>query len=158
MLGRNKGAPVARIETVIGPNSSFKGTLICDGSVRIDGVCEEGLIQTVGNIVVGPEAQVAADLVAENVSVSGAVTGNITTSGRLEILNTGKVWGDANVGGFLLDGEGFFKGNLVMKDEPSLPGFNQNTEAVETEETKEVTETIEPETTPPPASTAPSES
>ena len=156
MLGRSKGAPVAKIETVIGPNSTFKGLLVCDGSVRIDGICEEGLIQTVGNIVVGPEAQVAADLVAENVSVSGAVTGNITTSGRLEILSTGKVWGDANVGGFLLDGEGFFKGNLVMKDEPPPPNFNQTMQAVETEEISEITQvvdTIEPETTPPSANT-----
>ncbi len=57
MLGRNKTAPIEKIETVIGPNTNFKGTLICDGSVRIDGVCEEGLIQTVGNIVIGPEAK-----------------------------------------------------------------------------------------------------
>ncbi len=157
MLGRSKGAPVAKIETVIGPNSTFKGTLVCDGSVRIDGICEEGLIQTVGNIVVGPEAQVAADLVAENVSVSGAVTGNITTSGRLEILSTGKVWGDATVGGFLLDGEGFFKGNLVMKDEPPAPNFTPNMQPVETTETSEMEETIEPETTPPPPNTQSSE-
>ena len=69
-----------------------------DGSVRIDGVCEEGVIETAGNIVVGPQAKVAADLIAENVSVSGAVTGKIKASGRLEILSTGKVWGDVGRG------------------------------------------------------------
>ena len=145
MLGRNKGAPIAKIETVIGPNSSFKGSLVCDGSVRIDGVCEEGLIQTVGNIVVGPEAQVAANLIAENVSVSGAVTGNITASGRLEILSSGKVWGDANVGSFLLDEEGYFKGNLVMKDGPVPPTFSSTPQPVS------------PETTPPPENVQPTE-
>ena len=145
MLGRNKGAPVEKIETVIGPNSNFKGSLVCDGSVRIDGVCEEGVIQTVGNIVVGPEAQVAAELIAENVSVRGAVTGSITASGRLEILSTGKVWGDANVGSFLLDEEGFFKGNLVMKDEPVPPSFNSNSEAEAVEaESPSVSETEMP--------------
>lgn len=123
MLGRNKGVPIEKIETVIGPNTSFRGTLICDGSVRIDGVCEEGLIQTVGNIVVGPEAKVAADLVAENVSVSGAVTGKIIASGRLEILSTGKVWGEVDVGSFLLDEAGYFRGQLVMQDEPEPPIF-----------------------------------
>ena len=124
MLGRNKGVPIEKIETVIGPNTSFRGTLICDGSVRIDGVCEEGLIQTVGNIVVGPEAKVAADLVAENVSVSGAVTGKIIASGRLEILSTGKVWGEVDVGSFLLDEAGYFRGQLVMQDEPEPPIFS----------------------------------
>ena len=123
MLRRNKGAPVEKIETVIGPNTNFKGTMICDGSIRIDGVCEEGHIQTVGNIVVSPQAKVAADLIAENVSVSGAVTGRITASGRLEILSTGKVWGDVDVGSFLLDEEGYFRGKLVMKDEPEPPLF-----------------------------------
>ncbi len=125
MLGRSKNAPIEKIETVIGPNTNFKGTIICDGSVRIDGVCEEGLIQTVGNIVVSPEAKVAANLVAENVSVSGAVTGNITTSGRLEILSTGKVWGDVDVGSFLLDEDGYFRGKLAMQGEPAPPLFGK---------------------------------
>jgi cytoskeletal protein CcmA (bactofilin family) len=124
VLGRSKNPPIDKIETIIGPNTSFRGTLVCDGSVRIDGVCEEGIIQTVGNIVVGPEAKVAADLIAENVSVSGAVTGKIIASGRLEILSTGKVWGDVEVGSFLLDENGYFRGNLVMQDEPEPPVFH----------------------------------
>ena len=127
LLGRSKSAPIEKIETVIGPNTNFKGKLVCDGSVRIDGVCEEGVIETVGNIVVGPQAKVAADLIAENVSVSGAVTGKIKASGRLEILNTGKVWGDVDVGSFLLDEEGYFQGRLVMKDAPEPPLFPSGT-------------------------------
>lgn len=126
MLGRNKRPPIEKIETVIGPNTNFKGRLVCDGSVRIDGICEEGLIETVGNIVVGPQAKVAADLIAENVSVSGAVTGNIKASGRLEILSTGKVWGDVDVGSFLLDEEGYFRGNLAVKEVLEPPRIGSN--------------------------------
>lgn len=128
MLGfGNKGAPVDKIETVIGPNTNFKGHLVCDGSVRIDGVCEEGTVETVGNIVVGPQAKVAANLIAENVSVSGSVTGSIKVSGRLEILSTGKVWGDVDAGSFLLDDEGYFKGNLSMKEELAPPVIGSET-------------------------------
>jgi len=122
VFGRNtKKPPIDKIETVIGPNTSFNGHLKCDGNVRIDGVCEGGLIETVGNVIVGPNAMVAADLVARNVSVSGAVSGTIKASGRLEILSTGRVWGDVEVGTFLLDEEGYFRGNMVMKEEPELP-------------------------------------
>lgn len=124
MLGRSKSAPIEKIETVIGPNTNFRGRLVCDGSIRIDGVCEEGVIETLGNIVIGPQAKVAADLIAENVSVSGAVTGNIKAVGRLEILSTGKVWGNVDVGSFLLDEEGYFRGSLAMKDEPEPPDFS----------------------------------
>ncbi len=149
MLGRGKNPPINKIETIIGPNTNFKGTLVCDGSVRIDGVCEEGSIKTVGNIVVGPEAKVGANLIAENVSVSGAVTGTITASGRLEILSTGKVWGDVNVGSFLLDDEGYFKGNLAMKDGPEPPSFNPNSDRDDEEasnsqpDRKPIEETVE---------------
>lgn len=122
MLGRNtKRPPIEKIETVIGPNTNFDGHLKCDGSVRIDGICEGGVIETVGNVIVGPDAMVAADLVARNVSVSGAVTGKIRASGRLEILSTGRVWGDVEVGSFLLDEEGYFRGQMVMKEEPAKP-------------------------------------
>ena len=127
MLGiGSKHPPVEKIETVIGPNTNFKGRLISDGSVRIDGVCEEGVIETVGNIVVGLEGKVAADLVAENVSVSGVVTGNIRATGRLEILSTGKVWGDVDVGSFLLDDEGYFEGKLVIGETQAPPKFDSD--------------------------------
>lgn len=132
MLGRNKGAPIDKIETVIGPNTNFSGRLVCDGSVRIDGMCEAGVIETLGNIIVGPQAKVAADLIAENVSVSGAVTGNIRATGRLEILSTGKVWGNVDVGSFLLDEDGYFRGNLAMKDDLEPPDFGIMSDEEET--------------------------
>jgi cytoskeletal protein CcmA (bactofilin family) len=117
----NRYLSLDKFETIIGPNTSFDGHLKCDGSIRIDGVCEGGVIETVGNVVVSPDAMVAADIVARNVSVSGAVTGKINASNRLEILGTGRVWGDAEVGSFLLDEDGYFRGQLVMKEEPKIP-------------------------------------
>jgi cytoskeletal protein CcmA (bactofilin family) len=117
----NKNLPLDKIETIIGPNTNFDGHLKCDGSVRIDGVCEGGVIETVSNVIVSLNAMVAADIVARNVSVSGSVTGKIKASNRLEILSTGRVWGDAEVGSFLLDEDGYFRGQLVMKEEPEIP-------------------------------------
>jgi cytoskeletal protein CcmA (bactofilin family) len=122
VLGKGqRNLSLDQFETIIGANTSFDGHLKCDGSVRIDGVCEGGIVETVGNVVVSPEAMVAADIVARNVSVSGAVTGKIKASNRLEILSTGRVWGDAEVGSFLLDEDGYFRGQLVMKEEPDIP-------------------------------------
>jgi cytoskeletal protein CcmA (bactofilin family) len=123
VLGKKKWAPIDKIETVIGLNTNFKGRLVCDGSVRIDGICEEGVIETAGNIVVGPQAKVAANLIADNISVSGAVTGNIKALGRLEILSTGKVWGDVDAGSFLLDEEAHFQGKLLTQSELEPPTF-----------------------------------
>lgn len=147
MLGLGgKHPPVEKIETVIGPNTNFSGRLVCDGSVRIDGVCEEGEIETVGNIVVGPEAKVGATLIAENVSVSGAVTGNIRASGRLEVLSTGKVWGDVDVGSFLLDDDGYFEGKLVIGEKVQPPTFTkEETASPANDETETVSNEVEAE-------------
>jgi cytoskeletal protein CcmA (bactofilin family) len=117
MFGKGKSHNADRIEAVIGPAASFNGHLTCDGSVRIDGLCE-GSIETVGNVIIGEGAQVVADITAENVSVSGAVKGSITARGRLEILSTGRVWADLTVTSFLIDDGGFFRGGIVMSSEP----------------------------------------
>ena len=138
MFGRNRNTPIEKIETVIGPNTNFRGRLICDGSVRIDGICEEGVIETVGNIVVSPQAKVAADLIAENISISGAVTGKITATGRLEILSTGKVWGDVDAGSFLLDEEAYFNGRLTTKEDIEPPTIGEKAPPEEaTDQTQE---------------------
>jgi cytoskeletal protein CcmA (bactofilin family) len=134
MLGiGNKSAPIDKIETVIGPNTNFSGKLVCDGSVRIDGICEEGTIETVGNIVVGPQAKVAAELIADNISVSGVVTSSIKASGQLEIINGGEVWGDAHVGTFFVDQDGNFHGRLIKGDKQEPPKFGSPAPQTEAE-------------------------
>ena len=105
-----------RIENVIGPTATFVGELKCDGGVRIDGVFQ-GSLETMGNVIVGEAAKVVADLVGRNISISGAVKGNITASGRLEILSTGLVWGDIQVASFLIDEGGVFSGKSQMPAE-----------------------------------------
>jgi len=105
-----------RIENVIGPTATFVGELKCDGGVRIDGVFQ-GALETMGNVIVGETAKVVADLVGRNISISGAVKGNITASGRLEILSTGLVWGDIQVASFLIDEGGVFSGKSQMPAE-----------------------------------------
>jgi len=113
-------APSTKIETVIGPNASFKGAVQSDGGMRIDGIFE-GTIELAGNLIIGESGKVAADIKAQNVSVSGAVKGTINATGRLEILSTGKVWGDISVSSFLIDEGGFFRGQSIMPGEPDFP-------------------------------------
>lgn len=117
-------APVAgpspKIETVVGPNASFKGDVQSDGSMRIDG-WYEGKIELAGNLIIGETGKVIGDIKAQNVSVSGAVKGTINAAGRLEILNTGKVWGDISVASFLIDEGGYFRGQSIMAGEQDFP-------------------------------------
>jgi cytoskeletal protein CcmA (bactofilin family) len=112
--------PSTKIETVIGPNANFKGTVQSDGGMRIDGLYE-GTIELAGNLVIGESGKVIADIKAQNVSVSGAIKGTVNATGRLEILASGKVWADIAVTSFLIDEGGFFRGQSVMQGEPEFP-------------------------------------
>jgi cytoskeletal protein CcmA (bactofilin family) len=114
-------AAAAKIETVIGPNASFRGTMQSDGGVRIQGVFE-GTIETTGNLVVDEGAKVIANITAHNVAISGAVKGDVSAN-RVEITKTGRVWGDLTVNSFLLDEGAFVRGQVNMHgggEEPPL--------------------------------------
>ncbi len=100
------------IETVIGPNCFVQGTIQSDGGVRIDGVFQ-GDVETAGNLIIGESAKVVAEISANNVSIAGAVKGNITGN-RVEILETGRVWGDLKVNSLLLNEGAYLRGQTMM--------------------------------------------
>lgn len=102
-----------KIENVLGMNTTLTGQLRSDGNVRIDGVFV-GTIETAGNVILGEHARVEADITANAVQVWGAVKGNITASSRLEILSSGRVWGDIMVASLLIDEGGVFRGESLM--------------------------------------------
>ncbi|OQY21514.1 MAG: hypothetical protein B6I34_07220 [Anaerolineaceae bacterium 4572_32.1] len=116
--GQKKAPPLEQIETVIGPTADFKGTLQTDGSVRIDGLYD-GSIKTMGNLIIGEQAQITADIKAHNVSVSGVVKGDINAN-RVEVLETGQIWGDLTVNSFTLDDGGFVSGQVNMQTDSPL--------------------------------------
>ncbi len=115
VLKRNrfKPPPPGQVETVIGPTTNIKGTLQNDGGLRVEGIFE-GVVETGGNLIVGEEAKVMADVVAYNVSVAGAIKGNIKAN-RVEILSSGRVWGNITVKSFLVDEGGFVRGEIIME-------------------------------------------
>jgi len=124
LLSRKDSSPAmvgGKIENVLGANTTYQGTLKSDGNIRIDGVYEEGRIETAGNVIIGPSARVLADIVANAVQVWGAVRGSITARGRLEILPTGRVWGDIRVASLLIDEGGVFRGRVLMAGDELEP-------------------------------------
>jgi cytoskeletal protein CcmA (bactofilin family) len=101
-----------KIETVIGPNCRITGTLQSDGGIRIEGIYE-GTLETTGNLVVADTATVIAEIRAYNISISGSVKGNITAN-KVEITETGKVWGDLAINSLLLHEGAYLKGQTNM--------------------------------------------
>ena len=112
-------APVSKIETVIGPNAHFRGDIQSDGGVRIDGIYE-GNIDITGNLVIGEGAKLIAEISANNISISGAIKGNISGN-RVEILETGRVWGDLTINSLLLNEGAYLRGQTTMHGDIEPP-------------------------------------
>lgn len=104
------------IDVSLGPRATFSGNLRCDGSIRIEGVMEQGELETLGNVIIGPSAKVMATIKARTVSISGAFNGEIDAL-RVELLEGGRAWGKIKVASFLLDEGAYLRGELVMQGE-----------------------------------------
>ena len=115
----SSAAPVSKIETVLGPNAHFIGEIQSDGGVRIEGIFE-GTVDITGNLVVSESAKVLATIKANNVSVSGAVKGSVQAN-RVEILETGRIWGDLTVNSLLLNEGAYLRGQTFMHGDIEFP-------------------------------------
>jgi cytoskeletal protein CcmA (bactofilin family) len=127
LMGNNKkpaAAPAAangRSETMIGANTSFVGSLKCEGNMRIDGSFE-GDIEILGDLIIGGTGRVIATIKATNIHVSGAVKGELIATDQLQISQSGKVWGDITATALQIEPGGLFRGQSAMSaaDEPLL--------------------------------------
>jgi len=102
----------SEVASYLNASSSFKGMLKSSRSVGIDGHFE-GEIQSEGDIVVGREAEVRANIKAGNVIISGQVVGNIECS-SLEIQSNGRVIGNITAQSLLIAMGAVFRGQSMM--------------------------------------------
>ncbi len=149
MFKREQRPEPDRIDVNIGESATISGEIRCEASVRIDGVMENGRIETLGNVIIGPNARVLADIQAKTVSVSGAYKGDLTAQ-RVELLEGGRMWGSIRVASFLLDEGAFMHGELIMLSEetPENP-FEEDTSSTEEDASeREITDAGDDEETP----------
>jgi len=103
-----------RVDTIIGRETQFKGTLTSSGIIRVDGKID-GEIAHKGDVAIGETGEVTANVKANNVTVAGTVNGNIEATGKLELLPTARVIGDINVAALVIGEGAVFKGSSEMK-------------------------------------------
>lgn len=122
MLGRKtvslqENSPVS---TVIGQGTRIKGSLVTSDSLRIDGFLE-GEIDASGDLIIGETGEVVATVKARNLVVVGKLRGNVHTTGKLEILAKGAIYGDVEVGELAVEAGAILCGNCSMEKEGKEP-------------------------------------
>lgn len=82
-----------KIKTILGKNTIFNGKLSFNDSLKINGSFI-GEITAKGLLVVGEGAIIQANVKAHTVAVSGTIKGDVFAEDKVEMLPTGRVYGN----------------------------------------------------------------
>lgn len=104
--------------TTIGVGSSFRGTLMVSGTLRIEGEFE-GDILNCDRLEVGEHGIMRADVEVKEAIVRGRVIGNIRALGILEMKNGSHVEGDVAAFSVVMEPGVHFTGRCTMLDSGS---------------------------------------
>lgn len=137
-------------DTVLGANCEMEGVLRSHANVRLDGTFT-GTLEIEGNVLVGETARITADINAKNVSIAGAVRGNVSGK-KVQLLRTGRIWGDIHATALTTEEGAFIDGKITMmgREAAAPPPLETEPEAAPVMEP-------EPETAPADESDAPTD-
>ena len=109
-------------ETILGASATLKGDLKSQANIRLDGTFE-GALEIDGNVLVGETAKITADIHAKNVSIAGAVRGNVSGK-KVQLLRTARVWGDISASAISTEEGAFIDGKITMVAHDAAQSFN----------------------------------
>ncbi|MCX7940830.1 MAG: polymer-forming cytoskeletal protein [Endomicrobia bacterium] len=116
MFGKKQSSTVKEVETIIGENTVFQGTIKSKGSVRVDGRLEGNIIEA-SQVIVGIKGFVQGDITAHSVIIGGKVTGNITALESIELQPGAQLLGDIHTSSLAIGEGAIFEGHCVMTSE-----------------------------------------
>ncbi len=93
MSKNNELKGIEKITTTLGKETKFNGSLKFSESLKINGRFE-GEIESSGFLYIENGAVVKANIKVGSIVIGGIVRGNIEASEKLEMLNTGQVFGN----------------------------------------------------------------
>jgi len=101
--------------TIVGVGSSFRGTLMVNGTLRIDGEFE-GDILDCDRLEIGEHGLMRADVEVKEAVIRGRVYGNVRALGALELKQGAHVEGDVAAVSVAMENGVYFTGRCTMLD------------------------------------------
>ncbi len=117
MAKKNVRGYIARMSTTLGKETVFTGTMKFTDSLQINGNLD-GEIISGGKLYIEDSAVINANIEVGSIVVAGVVNGNIIATEKLEILNTGKVFGNIRTARLRIADGVVFKGKCEMIRDP----------------------------------------
>jgi len=121
------------ITTTLGKSTVFDGTMRFSKSLKIDGTFKGNIISK-GFLYIEEGAVVNADIQVGSIVIGGVVRGNITASNNLEMLSTGKVYGNIKTSKLRIADGVVFEGKCEMiKDPENVDIFSKPVEKLKSQ-------------------------
>ena len=119
MLGKKtRGEPEVRLDVVLGSNCCLEGELHLEGRARLDGRFT-GRILGSGQVIVGPDARVQADIESRSVVIGGRVEGDVRASERVELQASAQLFGSINAPKVSIAEGAWVGGRFSMTEHPT---------------------------------------
>jgi len=101
------------VRVSLGADAEVSGKLSFATATRIEGKLK-GEIRSTDVLVIGPSAVVQATVSADRLIVLGEVHGEVHGATRIQICAGGKLYGDVETRGLIIDEGGLFEGRCKM--------------------------------------------
>jgi len=118
-LARSNGPEAPELpNTVIGLGTTFRGTMMVAGTLRIDGEMEGDILRC-ERLEIGEHGVMRADIEVKEAVIAGRVYGNMRALGSLEMKAGARVEGDISAMTVIMEPGVFFTGRCTMLENGS---------------------------------------
>lgn len=110
----NLEVPSDKINTIIGKDTFFKGSINGKGLIRIDGEVE-GDIANTGDVIIGESGKAKVELKARNLTIAGYLEGTVEAEGKVELKSTGTSTGSLKTKKLMIEEGAVLSGSTEMQ-------------------------------------------
>jgi cytoskeletal protein CcmA (bactofilin family) len=102
--------------TIIGVGSTLRGTLMVEGTLRVDGEFDGDLLNC-DRLEVGPHGCVRVDVHVRDAYIEGQMQGSVQAEGRVVLMTGARMEGDLACRRVIIEDGVHFTGRCVMVEE-----------------------------------------
>ncbi|MDX9714517.1 MAG: polymer-forming cytoskeletal protein [Dissulfurispiraceae bacterium] len=113
-----------KFDTLIGNSSELNGTVIVNGTLRIDGRFTGNI--TADWVIIGSSADLSGDISARGVVIGSRMHGNIEASELVEIKPKGMLYGDVKTKKLTVAEGAVFEGRSFIHKEAAEPDTTED--------------------------------
>ena len=114
---KKKGKTIDKVTAFLGKETEFEGKIKFQGTLHINGRFK-GQVESGDTLVIGESAHVEADVHVDSIFIGGEIHGNVVADGRLEVLSSGKIYGDIQAGVLTIQDGAVVEGSCRMGPRP----------------------------------------